>query len=211
MNSQVVSMARRYGSSLVGTALVAAGLVYVAPLANGRMEAQGAPPQHDAHAAHHGGPGATAQMKDAQGKTLGDVTLRQTSAGVLVRVDLRDLPPGVHAFHIHSTGRCDPPTFSSAGDHFAPGGTKHGILSPSEGEGAAMAHAGDLPNVHVPSDGRLSLELLAPHVTLSQGDRSVLDRDGSALVLHERADDYLTDPAGNAGDRIACGVITAGQ
>ena len=108
--------------------------------------------------------------------------------------------PGVHAFHIHAVGKCEPPDFKSAGPHFNPDQTRHGIMSP---EGP---HAGDLPNIHVPADGKLEVEFLNPVVTLSQ-ESALLDEDGSAIVIHAGADDYKTDPAGNAGDRIACGVI----
>jgi Cu-Zn family superoxide dismutase len=127
--------------------------------------------------------------------------LRETPGGVLISVDLRGVPPGVHAFHVHATGKCDPPGFQSAGGHFAPGGTHHGLAAQE------MPHAGDLPNVHVPDSGSLSFEVLAP-VTLGPGDRSLFDADGAAVVLHATADDYASDPAGNAGARIACGIVT---
>jgi Cu-Zn family superoxide dismutase len=144
---------------------------------------------------------ARATLKDPQGKALGEATLRESAAGVLIRVDLQGVPPGAHAFHVHTTGVCEAPAFASAGGHFAPGGTKHGLLA------AEGPHAGDLPNVHVPADGKLSFEVLAPKVTLASGADSIFDTDGSALVLHATADDYASDPAGNAGGRIACGVI----
>jgi Cu-Zn family superoxide dismutase len=122
---------------------------------------------------------------------------------VLLRVSISGLPPGEHAFHIHETGRCEPP-FDSAGGHFNPAGKKHGLLAP-EGK-----HAGDLPNLHVPADGALKLEVLATEVMLAAGSaNSLLDSDGAALVVHRDADDYRTDPAGAAGPRIACGVIEA--
>jgi len=146
--------------------------------------------------------GATATIKDAMGNTVGNATLRETSSGVLIKVDLMNVPPGVHALHVHTTGKCDAPMFMTAGGHFAPGGTKHGLMA------AGGPHAGDLPNIFVPADGKLSLEVLEPGVTLAAGPRSLLDADGSAIVLHATADDYMTDPAGNAGGRIACGVIT---
>ena len=151
-----------------------------------------------------GAQGATAKatIKDAKGVTLGDATLRETPNGVLLSVDLQNVPAGPHAFHIHTTGLCEAPTFMTAGGHFAPGGTKHGLMA------QAMPHAGDLPNLHVAADGKLSFEVLASNVTLAAGPRSLLDADGSALVLHATADDYVSDPAGNAGGRIACGVIT---
>jgi len=143
---------------------------------------------------------ANAQLKDTAGKAIGDADLVQTPAGVLVKLRLKGAPSGEHAFHIHAVGKCEPP-FDSAGPHFDPGGHKHGILS---GEG----HAGDLPNLHVPQSGELSVEIVAAAVSLEKGKpNSLFDNDGSALVLHAGVDDYKSDPAGNAGGRIACGVI----
>jgi Cu-Zn family superoxide dismutase len=155
----------------------------------------GAPPPRSAVTAR-------AALVDTSGKTMGDALLRETPNGVLLKVDLESAEAGVHGFHIHETGRCDRSTFESAGGHFAPRGAEHGLLDPKG------PHAGDLPNVHVPADGSLSFELLVPDVTLrSAGDNSLLDGDGSALVMHRNRDDYTSEPAGSAGDRIACGVI----
>lgn len=145
---------------------------------------------------------ATATLKDAQGQTLGTASFREAPTGVLVKVDLTGAAPGAHGLHIHTTGKCEAPMFTSAGGHFAPVAAKHGLM-------AAMGpHAGDLPNVFVGSDGKASAEMLVRGVTLAAGATSLFDADGAALVLHATADDYLTDPAGNAGGRIACGVIT---
>lgn len=108
---------------------------------------------------------------------------------------------GEHAFHIHAVGSCEGTDFKSAGGHFNPHGKKHGKKNP---EGA---HAGDLPDLAVGPDGSGSLETLAAEVTLGEGPNSLLDADGSALVIHAKPDDGVTDPAGNAGDRIACGVV----
>jgi Cu-Zn family superoxide dismutase len=144
---------------------------------------------------------ASAVLKDATGKDVGKATLTLTPSGVLVRLDLTAVPPGDHAFHIHAVGKCEPPKFESAGPHFNPDETKHGLMNP---EGP---HAGDMPNLHVPAEGKLQVEILNAMVTLS-AEAALLDADGAALVIHAAADDYKTDPAGNAGDRIACGVIT---
>ena len=143
---------------------------------------------------------ANTQLKDASGKAVGDVDLVQTPTGVLIKLQLKGLTPGEHAFHVHAVGKCEAP-FESAGPHFNPGNHKHGIMS---GEG----HAGDMPNLYVPQSGELSVEVVNAAVSLEKGKpNSLLDNDGSSLVIHTKADDYKTDPAGNSGDRIACGVI----
>ena len=145
---------------------------------------------------------AKATLKDAQGATVGQATLRQSPAGVLITLELQNVPAGPHAFHVHAVGKCDAPDFTTAGGHFNPTTTKHGLLA----EGGP--HAGDMPNLIVPGDRKLSAEVLDAKVTLGAGSNSLFDADGSALVLHATADDYKSDPAGNAGGRIACGVIT---
>lgn len=144
---------------------------------------------------------AKAELKDASGKSIGTAVLTDTPHGVLVRLNLTAAPAGIHAFHIHTTGKCEAP-FTSAGGHFNPAMKQHGI------ENMNGMHAGDLPNFTVPTGGMLQLDLLAEGVTLKAGANSLLDADGSALVLHATGDDYRTDPAGNAGDRIACGVVS---
>jgi Cu-Zn family superoxide dismutase len=143
---------------------------------------------------------ATASLKDASGNEVGRATLTETASGLLIRLDLTAVPSGEHALHFHAVGKCEAPDFKSAGPHFNPAGAKHGF------ENAEGPHAGDMPNLHVPADGRLSIEVLNQAVTLS-GKSALLDDDGAALVIHEAADDYRTDPAGNAGDRFACGII----
>jgi len=143
---------------------------------------------------------ANAQLKDGSGKAIGDVDLVQTPGGVLIKLQLKGVAPGEHAFHVHAVGKCEAP-FESAGPHFNPTNHKHGMMS---GEG----HAGDMPNLHVPQSGELSVEVVNSAISLEKGKpNSVFDNDGSALVIHAKADDYKSDPAGNAGDRIACGVI----
>ncbi|MBI4409268.1 MAG: superoxide dismutase family protein [Gemmatimonadetes bacterium] len=144
-------------------------------------------------------PTARAELKDAQAQKVGDVMLEQTPTGLLLRAELSNLTPGAHAFHVHALGKCEPPQFTSAGGHFNPLGQKHGIKNP-EGR-----HLGDLPNIHVGADGKARFELLMGGISL-RGE-NLFDADGSALVVHAAADDYMTDPAGNAGARVACGVV----
>src|SRR6185369_12220796 len=144
---------------------------------------------------------ASAVLRDASGKEVGAATFTVTPRGVLISLDLTAVPPGGHAFHVHTTGKCEPPDFKSAGPHFNPDHTQHGMMN-LEGP-----HSGDMPNLHVPDSGKLQVEILNTLVSLD-GDAGLLDNDGSALIVHAGADDYKTDPAGNAGDRIACGVVT---
>ena len=145
---------------------------------------------------------AKAALKDKNGKDVGMADLSQTPTGVLIKLSLKGMPAGEHAFHVHEKGKCEPPGFQSAGGHFNPAGHKHGIMSP-EGQ-----HAGDMPDIFVPANGKLTVEVLVQGVTLEPGrPDSLLDADGSALVVHAKVDDNVTDPAGNAGDRIACGVV----
>ena len=139
-------------------------------------------------------------LRDLKGKSVGKVVLLETPHGVIVRGSLRGVPRGVHALHFHETGRCQPP-FKSAGGHFNPTQHAHGALDPGG------LHAGDLPNLVVPRSGKLDFEILAGAVSLTGGQGMLFDADGSALVLHARADDHHTQPTGDAGDRIACAVI----
>ena len=143
---------------------------------------------------------ARAELKDAGGKTVGEATLEQRDEDVRIVAHFTGVPPGTYAFHLHDIGQCEPP-FESAGGHVNPTGKQHGKDNPQG------PHAGDLPNIEVPASGRLSVEATARGVTLGAGKNGLLDADGSALVVHEGADDYKSDPAGNAGKRIACGVV----
>ncbi len=144
---------------------------------------------------------AKVALKDAAGKDVGRIELVQMPTGVLLKMSLKGFPAGDRAFHIHAVGKCEPP-FASAGPHFNPGNKKHGL------EAADGAHAGDMPNLHIPASGELVIEIANPMISLVKGrPNSVFDADGSAIVIHAAADDYKSDPAGNAGDRIACGVI----
>jgi superoxide dismutase, Cu-Zn family len=177
----------------VATAVVLAGGIAAAQSAGaaGAVQAPGAPDQ------------AKAQLKNTDGQAVGEAVLTETPHGVLISVTLTGVPAGPHAIHIHQTGRCEPP-FTTAGGHFNPGSMQHGINNPMG------MHAGDLPNIQVPADSRLTVEMLDPSVSLKPGPNSLFDADGSAIVIHQGADDYMSDPAGNAGARIACGVITKG-
>jgi Cu-Zn family superoxide dismutase len=145
---------------------------------------------------------ASADIVDTDGKSVGSAELTQGPQGVLVDMRVQGLPDGDHGFHIHAIGKCDPPSFELAGDHFNPDHKKHGLLNPDG------PHAGDFPNVHPIGAGRVIVEMLAPDVTLKEGEPdSLLDEDGSALVSPADRDDLRSDPSGNSGDRIACGVI----
>src|SRR5437899_6434246 len=138
---------------------------------------------------------ARAVLKDAQGKVVGAATLNEVSGGVKIVVQVSGMKPGEHGFHIHAVGKCEPPAFTSAGAHFNPYGKKHGHKNP---EGA---HVGDLPNLTVGADGTGSIDATAAGLGLK-------DVVGLALVIHADPDDEKTDPAGNSGARIACGVVT---
>ncbi len=140
-------------------------------------------------------------LQDANGRKVGEATLEETPHGVLINVGVIGLPAGGHAFHIHETGKCEPP-FTTAGGHFNPGGKKHGLKS------AEGMHAGDMLNLQIPDSGSLRAEVLVTGVTLKPGTNSLFDADGSALIIHAGPDDYASDPSGNAGARIACGVVT---
>ncbi len=144
---------------------------------------------------------AQAGILNAKGEKIGTAELKEVPGGVKIKLSVARLPVGTHALHIHAVGKCDPPDFKSAGPHFNPGGKKHGSKNP---EGA---HAGDLPNFEAGKNGRARVSLIARHVTLGDGPNSLFHPDGTALVIHEKADDYVTDPAGNAGGRIACGIV----
>lgn len=145
-------------------------------------------------------PTLTARMLDSADTSVGSASLLESRRGPLLVLKLQGMSPGTHGLHVHATGRCDPPAFESAGPHLNPGNRKHGARNP------AGPHAGDLPNVRARADSSvdttlvLGSDLLAP-AALGAG------APARALVLHAKADDLLTDPSGNSGDRIVCGVL----
>ena len=146
-------------------------------------------------------PAAAVNLRDSSGRLVGSAVFLQEGGDVRILLDLKGMPPGTKAVHIHEVGRCDPPSFESAGAHFNPTKAEHGTANPRG------PHAGDLPNITVDATGQGHLEFTATRVTLEQGKASLFDADGSALVVHEGPDDMRTDPAGNSGARVACGVI----
>ena len=144
---------------------------------------------------------ATAELRDSNGQTVGTATFMPMGGGVHVMAQVRNLPPGPHGIHIHAVGTCDAPDFMTAGPHFNPTSTMHGLQNPGG------PHAGDMPNLEVGADGTATFDYQAMMVSLGAGEGNLFDADGSALVIHANADDHVTDPSGNSGGRIACGVV----
>lgn len=145
-----------------------------------------------------------AGIVNAQGQKIGTATIHPSDSGVRIDVVISQLSPGTHGIHIHTVGKCEGPAFASAGAHFNPASKKHGKDNPDG------PHAGDLLNIEVGADGSGKASLSDSSVTLGDGPNSLFHEGGTALVIHEKADDYKTDPAGNSGARIACGVIQSG-
>jgi len=143
----------------------------------------------------------TVKLSDATGKSVGTAKLSPDAAGVKITLAVKGLTPGEHAIHVHETGKCDAPDFKSAGGHFNPEHKKHGLESPDG------PHAGDIPNFTVDAKGGSTATIMASGIKLDDSEHSVFTGGGTALVIHAKADDLKTDPAGAAGDRVACGLI----
>lgn len=147
---------------------------------------------------------AWAELKNARGESVGSAVFREEGGRVRIVVQATGLTPGRHGIHVHAVGRCEPPAFQSAGDHFNPVGKKHGL------DNTDGAHAGDLPNLEADANGRTEYVAVTDRLSLVPGATSVFDADGSAVVIHARADDQRTDPSGNSGERVLCGQLMAG-
>ena len=177
-------------TALLATVAASAALALALPLAGARAEG--------AHTAR-------AVLKDAKGEKVGTATLVEARGGVQVAVKAQGLTPGTHGIHVHAVGKCDDPEFKSAGPHFNPAAKKHGMKNPGG------HHSGDLPNLVVGADGKGELKGILEGATLGEGPASLLGPQGTALVVHASPDDEISDPAGNSGARIACGVIAHGS
>ncbi|NJC32835.1 Cu-Zn family superoxide dismutase [Sphingomonas jejuensis] len=147
---------------------------------------------------------ARAMLKDASGADRGEATLTQVGDAVRINISATGLEAGERGYHIHTTGRCEGPAFESAGGHWNPTDRQHGRDNP-QGQ-----HLGDLPNLTIGADGRGTIEATIQNATLTGGTNPVLDDDGAAVMIHAGPDDYRTDPSGDSGSRIACGVVEAG-
>lgn len=142
------------------------------------------------------------EIINTEGKKIGQAVLTEVKEGVQVELMASQLPPGEHGFHFHEKGVCATPDFKSAGGHFNPFDKSHGLKDPKG------PHAGDMPNIVVGADGKVSVKLVNPLVTLKEGEKNSLRKPGgTALMIHAKPDDMVSDPSGDAGDRIACGTI----
>ncbi|MGD9810031.1 MAG: superoxide dismutase family protein [Sphingobium sp.] len=149
------------------------------------------------------GPSAHADILDASGTKVGAAHLTQQGDDIAVSLSVTGISPGLHGAHIHTTGTCDAPGFAGAQGHWNPAGAHHGLKNP-EGH-----HSGDMPNIDVDADGKGALDFTIANASITGGDTPLLDADGAALVIHAGPDDMMSDPSGNSGGRIACGVIMA--
>lgn len=144
--------------------------------------------------------GAPMTLINSSGQPIGTVRAWQTPGGVSFRINASGLPHGIHGIHVHPIGRCDPPDFASAGTHWNPAGRQHGLNNPQG------PHAGDMPNVTVAANGVLQETVVLPRANLAE----LLDADGAAILIHANADDYMSQPSGNSGAKIACAVLRSG-
>jgi Cu-Zn family superoxide dismutase len=147
---------------------------------------------------------AWAELRGPGGESVGSAVLREEDGKVRIVVQASGLAPGRHGVHVHTAGRCEPPGFQTAGGHFNPLGKQHGL------ESSAGPHAGDLPDLEADASGRTEYVAVTDRVMLGAGPTSIFDADGSAIVIHASPDDQRTDPSGNSGERILCGVLVAG-
>lgn len=169
-------------------------------VSNVALTDKGTPVEPAANAMLPASGGATAALATADGKNVGTVTASVADGGVTFTVDGRMLPPGTHGIHIHSVGKCEGPKFTTAGPHWNPAGKMHGKYNPMG------PHEGDLPNLMIDAGGTGTVSFTVQGAAMT-GASGLLDADGAALVIHAAADDYKTDPSGNSGDRVACGVF----
>lgn len=147
-------------------------------------------------------PTMTVKIINSKGENIGTASLSQVGDKVQVLIEAQNLPPGTHGTHFHEVGRCDTPDFKTAGEHLNPRHKQHGFKNPKG------FHAGDLPNIEVGTDGKVRANLATKEVTFEKGKpNSLLRPGGISLIIHEKADDYFTDPSGNSGGRIACAAI----